>query len=124
MLEINARLANNVKDFLKYTNRPTYIAYKKFDKKYAAIHEIKPALRVRKPINNGSTVLELSKWLMYDLHYIFIKKHFDAELFFTDTGSLTYKIKSGDIYELFFRHKHLCDFSNYPDKTRARKKIK
>ena len=37
---------------------------------------------------------ELSKWLMYDFHYSFIKKHFDAELLFTDTGSLTYEIKS------------------------------
>ena len=25
---------------------------------------------------------------MYDFHYSFIKKHFDAELLFTDTGSL------------------------------------
>ena len=28
---------------------------------------------------------------MYDFHYNFIKKNFDAELFFTDTDSLTYE---------------------------------
>ena len=49
---------------------------------------------------------------MYDFHYNFIKKHFDAELLFTDTGSLTYEIKSDDVYEDFFKHKHLFDFSN------------
>ena len=29
---------------------------------------------------------------MHDFHYSFIKKHFDAELLFTDTHSLTYEI--------------------------------
>ena len=29
---------------------------------------------------------------MYDFHCNFIKKHFDAELLFTDTNSLTYEI--------------------------------
>ena len=51
---------------------------------------------------------------MYDFHYSFIKKHFDAKLLFTDTDSLTYKIKSKDVYEEFFKHKHLFAFSNYP----------
>ena len=41
-----------------------------------------------------------------------LKKIFDAELLFTDTGSLTYKIKSKDVYEEFFKHKHLLDVSN------------
>ena len=50
---------------------------------------------------------------MYDVHYSFFKKHFDVELLFTDTDSLTYEIKS-DVYEGFFKHKHLFVFSNYP----------
>ena len=44
---------------------------------------------------------------MYDFHCNFIKKHFDAELLFTDTDSLTYQIKSKDVYEEFFKQKHL-----------------
>ena len=84
---INIRPINNEKGFLKYTNRPTHITHKIFGKNYAAIHEIKPALTLKKPIYVGFTVLELSKWLMYDFHYNFIKKHFDAELLFADTDS-------------------------------------
>ena len=38
---------------------------------------------------------------MYDFHYNFIKKYFDAEMSFTDTDSLTYEIKSEDVYEEF-----------------------
>ena len=36
---------------------------------------------------------------MYDFHYRFIKKRFDAELLFTNRDSLTYEIKSEDVYE-------------------------
>ena len=35
-------------------------------------------------------------------------------MLFTNTDSLTYEIKSEDVYEEFFEYKHLFDFSNYP----------
>ena len=89
---INVPLVNN-EDFLKYTSRPDHVTHKIFDNNFAAIHEIKPVLMLNKPIYVRFTVLELSKWLMYDFHYNFIKKHFDAELLFTDTDSLTYEIR-------------------------------
>ena len=41
-----------------------------------------------------------------------IKKHFDNKFLYTDTDSLTYEIKSKNVYEEFFKHKHLFDFSN------------
>ena len=48
-----------------------------------------------------------------------LKKHFDnAALLFTDTGSLTYEIKSEDVYEEFFMHKYLFDLSNYPNDSK------
>ena len=107
---INVRLVNNEKGFLKYTSRPTHITHKIFDKNYAAIHKIKSVLTLNKPIDVGFTVLELSKWLMYDFHYNFIKKLFDAAVLFTDTDSLTYEIKSEDVYEEFFKQKQIQSF--------------
>ena len=59
---INIRLVNKQKSFLKHI----------FDKNYAAIHEIKSALALNKPIHVGFTIIELSKRLMYDFHYNFI----------------------------------------------------
>ena len=94
---INVRSVNNKKDFLKYTSRPTYVTHKLFNKIFAAIHEVKPVLILNKPIYVGFTVLDLSKWLMYNFHYNFIKKNFSAKLLFTDTDSLTYEIKSDNI---------------------------
>ena len=124
---INLRLVNNAEDFLKYTSRLTHITHKVFNKTFAAIHEIKPVLMLNKPIYVGFTVLELSKWLMYDFHYNFIKNNFDAELLFTDTDSLAYEIKSEDVYEEFFKHKDLFEFSNYPKDSKffdpANKKV-
>ena len=114
----NVRLVDNKKDFSKYISRPTYVPHKLFDKVYAAIHEIKPVLILNIPIYVGFTVLELSKWMMYDFHYNFIKNNFNAELLFTDTDSLTYEIKSENVYEEFFKWKDLFDFSNYSSNSK------
>ena len=47
---ISDRLVSNAGDFLKFTSRPTYIAYKSFEKDCAVIHKIKPVLILNKPI--------------------------------------------------------------------------
>ena len=115
--KINVKLVNNEKDNLKHVSKATFISQKIFDKNFVAIHEIKPVLTLNKPIYVGFTVLELSKWLMYDFHYNFIKKNFDANLLFSDTGSLTYEIKSkDDVYEKIFKRKHLFDFTEHQSK--------
>ena len=49
-------------------SKPSHITHKIFDKDYAANHEIKPILTLRKPIYVGFAVLELRKWLIYDFH--------------------------------------------------------
>ena len=101
------QLVTNKKEFLKYTSKPRYIIHKIFAKTFAAIHEIKSALMLNKPIYIGFTVLHLGKWLTYDFHYNFIKKKFDAELLFTDTDSLTYERKSENLYEKVL-HGKIC----------------
>ena len=68
-------------------------------KDYTAIHELKSVLILSKPIYVGFTILDLSKWEMYDFHCNFIKKNFNAELLFTNTDSLTHEIKSENVYE-------------------------
>ena len=110
---INVRFSINKKDFLTYTSKPTYVTHKLFNKNFAAIHEVKQVLVLNKPIYAEFTVLDLSKWLMYYFHYNFIKRNFNVKLLFTDTDSLTYKVKSKNAYEEFFQWKDLFDFINY-----------
>ena len=114
------RLVNNAEDFLKYTSKPAYIAYKLFGKNYAAIDEIKPVL-IRDKV--GFTVLDLSKWKMYDFHDNFIKKNFDAELLFTDTDNFANEIKSENVCGQFFKWKDLFDFSNYAKECNTAKEV-
>ena len=113
---INVRLVNNAKDCLKYISKPTFISQNILSENFAAIHEINPVLVLDKPIYVGFTVLELSKYLMYDFHYNFIKKKIDVDLLFTDTDSLTYEIKSKYVYEEFLKYKHLFNLSEYKSK--------
>ena len=39
---------------------------------------------------------------MYDFHYNYVKRKFNAELLLTDTDSLDYKIETDDVYKDFY----------------------
>ena len=60
-------------------------------------------------------ILDLSKILIYELQYDYIKKKYGnkSELLFTDTDSLMYEIKTESDYEDFISDKKMFDFSNY-----------
>ena len=111
---ICAELINNGKDYVRCMSRPSFVSQKIFRKNFVAVHKIKPVLTLNKPIYVGFSILELSKSLMYEFHYKYIKNEFDAELLFTDTDSLVYEIKTEDIYEDFYLDKDLFDLSGYP----------
>ena len=102
------RLVNRAEEFLKYASKPTYISHKLFGKNFAAIHEIKLVLVLNKPIYVGFTVLDLSKWKMYDFHYNFIKKDFNVELLFTDTDSLLMKSENQKMFMKNFLSGKIC----------------
>ena len=72
---------------------------------------------LNKPIYCGFAILELSKLLMYNVHYYVIKKQYGnkAKLLFADTDSLCYEIKTKDIYDDMYKNKDLYDFSDYSD---------
>ena len=82
-----------------------------FDKNFIAVHQIKTVLTLNKPIYVGFCILELSKLLMYQLHYDYVLKKFNARLLFTDTDSLVYEIKDKGVYEECFKERESFDFS-------------
>ena len=77
-----------------------------------AIRKNKVTLMPNKPAYTGMCILELSKVLIYEFQYDYIKNKYDnnSRLLFTDTDSLMYEIKTEDVYEDFSNNK---DFSNY-----------
>ena len=95
-------------------SRPSFVLQKIFSKNFVAVHRIKPVLTLNKPIYIGFSTPELSKSLVHEFQYKYIKNEFDAKLLFTDTDSLVYEIKTKDVYEDFYLDKDLFDFSDYP----------
>ena len=65
-------------------------------------------------------ILELSKVLMCEFHYNYIKNicNNKSKLLFTDTDSLMYEIKTDDFYEDFSSNKEMFGFSNYSTKSK------
>ena len=56
---------------------------------------------LNKPIYLGQAILDISKTLMYDFHYDYIKPKYRelARILFTDTDSLCYEIQTNDFYK-------------------------
>ena len=85
---IKIRIVKNIQDFIEYSWRPTCVNWKLFENNIAAIHEKKISLILNKPIYVGFTLLETSKWKMYNFHYNIMIRKFNTRLLFTDTDSL------------------------------------
>ena len=103
---ICVELINNAKDYVRCVSRPSFVSQKIFTKNFVVIHRIKLVLTINKPIYVEFSILELSKLLMCDFHYKYIKNKIDARLLFTDTDSLVYEIKKKeDVYEDFYLDK-------------------
>ena len=66
------------------------------------------------------SILELSKVLMDEFHYDYVRNKYDnkSKLLFTNTDSLMSEIKTEDVYEDFSSDKEILDFSNYVTKSK------
>jgi len=115
----NIELVTNETRFKKLTAKPTYVSSKIFNENLVGVHTKKERLLLDKPSYVGMSILDLSKTLMYDFHYNYIRKKYpDCQLLFTDTDSLFYHIKTkGYLYEDFWLDKNLFDNSDYPESS-------
>ena len=113
----DVRLVTSQYKLSKLSSKPTFVSSKIFNKDLVAVHKIKETLVLNKPAYVGKCILDLSKTLMYDFHYNYIKNKYGdkAKLLFTDTDSLTYEIQAEDVYEDFWNDRHLFDNSDYPE---------
>ena len=110
------KLVTDEEQLLKWTSKPSFISCKIFNEDLVAVHKTKTTLTLNRPAYVGMCILDLSKTLMYDFHYNYIKSQYGdkARLLFTDTDSLTYEIEADDVYQDFWKDKHLFDNSDYP----------
>ena len=111
----NIYLETDPDHLLRQVAKPTYVSHKIFHENLVALHMKKNILLLDKPSYVGMCILDLSKVLMYDFHYNFIKAKYGdrARLLFTDTDSLCYHIRTDDVYEDLYNHKDMFDNSKY-----------
>ena len=114
---VDIRLVTRESQAKKLTCKPNYQHHTIFSKNLTAVHMKKVKLYFNKPVYLGMSILNLSKTLMYDFHYKYIKPKYgeNAKLLFTDTDSLAYEIETKDFYrDISSDVKEKFDTSNYP----------
>ena len=109
------KLETDREHLLRQVAKPEYAGHKIFNENLVAVHMKHRFLKLDKPSYVGMCILDLSKVLMYDFHYNFIKKKYGdlAKLLFTDTDSLCYHIQTDDVYQDLDNHRDMFDNSDY-----------
>ena len=65
-------------------------------------YSLKVKVVMSKPVYLGQAILDLSKTIMYEFHYDYMKRKYndnELTLCYMDTDSLIYSIKTGDFYK-------------------------
>ena len=102
---VNIKLVDTGEQFKKLTAKPNYESRKILNdndnESLVSVHMKKTSLTMNKPVYLGMSILDLSKTLMYDFHYNYIKPKYGnkAKLLFTDTDSFLYEILTEDFYK-------------------------
>ena len=112
----NLELVHEERRLKKITAKPNFNRVHIFNEDLTAAHCLSTKIELNKPIYVGFAILDLSKTLMYDFHYGYIKTKYgdNAQLCFTDTDSLLYDVKTADIYQDMAEDADKFDTSDYP----------
>ena len=115
---VDVKLVNTPEKLLKLVAKPYYKNQNIFSENLVSVHMKKVKLTMNKPVYLGMSILDLSKTIMYEFHYDYIKEKYGdkAKLLFTDTDSLMYEIETEDFYkDISGDVKDRFDTSDYPE---------
>ena len=119
---VDIKLVNNKTQAEKLSAKPNFNHCNVFNEDLVAIHMKKTKLVFNKPVYLGMCILDLSKTLMYDFHYNYIKRKYGdkAKLLLTDTDGTMYEIQTEDFYkDISSDVKYRFDTSNYLLRTKS-----
>ena len=116
---VDVKLVNTEEKLRKLVAKPNLKCPPKiFNENLVSVHMKKTSLTMNKPVYLGMCILDLSKTIMYDFHYNYIKSKYGdkAKLLFSDTDSLMYEIQTEDFYKDISEDvKDRFDTSDYPE---------
>ena len=97
----NIELVNNKEDYLKHVMKPNFKSGTLLGPDLVSCEMGKVKVKMNKPVYLGQAILDLSKIIMYEFHYDYMKQKYgehDLKLCYMDTDSLVYKIRTEDFY--------------------------
>ena len=96
------KLVNNKEDYLKQVMKPNFKSGTLLGSDLMSCEMEKVKVKMNKPVYLGQAILDLSKTIMYEFQYDYMKKKYDKEslkLCYMDTDSLVYRIRTEDFYK-------------------------
>ena len=112
---VDIKLVTDEKKAEKLSAKPNFKHCNIFSENLVAIHTKKTKLVFNKPVYLGMSILDISKTLMYDFHYNYIKRKYGDKAELLDFDSFKYLIETEDFYKDISEDvKDRFDTSNYP----------
>ena len=115
---VNVKLVTDPNKVKKCIRKPTCKRFEIINNDLVMILMTKQKLLMNKPIYAGMTILDIAKTVVYQFHYNYMMSKYSPDrckLLFTDTDSLTYEVRTDDIYEdMKPVAEKMFDCSDYP----------
>jgi hypothetical protein len=114
---VDVRLATTRKQALRQIAKPMFKRFTIFSEHMVGVHLEHAKVKMTKPSYIGVAILDLSKTLMMDFHYGYVRPKWGdrAQLLMTDTDSLVYEIRTGDLFtDIVGDVDRWFDTSNFP----------
>ena len=99
---IDIKLVNNEEAYLKAVMKPNFRSGTLFGPNLMGCEMVKVKVVMNKPVYLGQAILDLSKIVMYEFHYDYMKRRYADDkltLCYVDTDSLIYDIETDDFYK-------------------------
>ena len=95
------KLVTSDKKYFKYVMIPNFKDGHTFSKHLFAVKMGKTEITMDKPVYLGQVILDLSKMLMYEFHYDYMRPKYGSKvkLCYMDTVSFVYEIETKDFYK-------------------------
>ena len=97
----NIKLVTSEKRRIKLVSEPNYHRTKQFSENLIAVEMKKSKVKMNKPVYLGMSILDISKTLMYEFWYDYLKPKYNdkAKLCYMDTDSFVLTIFTEDFFD-------------------------
>ncbi|CAP20729.2 Protein CBG24022 [Caenorhabditis briggsae] len=117
---VDVKVVSDMNKVMKLAGSNNFKQRHIINKNMILVEMTQKGIKLDKPIYVGMSILDLSKYLMYEFHYdVMLPKYpSNLRLCYQDTDSFIYEVKTDDVYEDMSAMKEHFDFSDYPKENK------